>query len=1184
MSGLFDQGQPLEWQHMPLAGRVLIEASAGTGKTHTISLIYLRLIVEQGLAAEKIVVATFTEAAAQELLERLRAQLVLAEQLLHANAADVKEEARALQQWLRDLCADEAEEQRILRRIRLARADIDRAPIATIHALCQHIQRDFPLESGASFAAGGLVDEGELLRECLEDFWRRRYLGASVPAAEAQFVLPDGPAGLLEDLRRMLGNDATVLRPETDGTERLLEALGAPAHVAELRRWVDDRTLYAPRRTALRTRFVEIADALDSGTGVDGILTAPTAACLEADKIGDQLSESGRARLADSLLLETLRQIRGALLSRSDRIRGIVLADALAFCRDEIPRRARRRDAQTFAMLIDNTHARVAIDDILADRLFEAFPAALIDEFQDTDRKQFGIFDRIYRDAGGQPRGLLTMIGDPKQAIFAFRGGDVAAYLYARAQTEQRFSLEHNFRSTSELVRACNSLYARTDGGFDDARIRYQEVQSAAKANAEPYAIGGRTVARPFFLHRVRTTDAGGGALSAAKGEEAALKDCADRIVELLNDRTHTIGGRPVVPGDVAVLMPTNAQIATMRKYLAGRGVPCVGSGRGSVFNTDIAREFELVVYAVLNAEDERSVRAALCTRLLGADLDDVRCWRDDGAAFERELERFADWRAQVQASGIAALIPAVLAQRGAALLASGDGERMITDLRHIGELLAEEDGGAHALDGALARLQALRNDESEPSGESEARRLRIESDAARVQLLTIHAAKGQQFPIVFLPLAWRRPNVQRSTRILRFHDREGRAYFDLGSPDFDANRARDAEEERQERLRLLYVALTRAMYALHVYCIDPAAESPDADGVSAIGLLLRSAQNRLRTAGNDSLAGLAGGLDGVALVEPFSGTFARHAPSTPSAVPRAPRTPLPAVRPFVWLHSFSGILRNTPALGVAPAAADENDPPPDTDNDATAAGTGDDPLLIAIDEWRGRRFGNAAHRVLEVAEPGPVWPQQRELLRREFLREALAGSNLEPVGRLFDRVRASDLGDGVRLIDIAADARISEFEFQFPVNGVALTALRTLCDRHGCAGLLPITLSQARLNGMLTGFADLIFFHHGRYHVLDYKTNRLGTRRSDYAATALDAAMAAHHYPLQAFLYTLALHRYLRHRVAGYAPDTHLGDSWYLFLRGVGLQPGLGVWRRRWPAALIEEASAIFAGREAAA
>jgi exodeoxyribonuclease V beta subunit len=1195
---------PLDWQRMPLGARVLIEASAGTGKTFTIGLIYLRLLLECELRVEQILVATFTDAAAQELRERLRRRLVEAEHCLQRRGAeggdaDVQQvapaDADSLAAWLATNFADAETARRALRRIQLARADIDRAPIATIHALCQRIQRDYPLESGAAFAVDKLVDETELLRECVEDFWRRRYLTGTVDAREAQAVLSGGPEGLLRDLHAMLASDATAVA--ADGLaemDRQIELLRNTNDLAELRRLAADKCLYASRKTALSARLTAVADILENGQDIEDALTAKLDKVFDVGAIEEQQAADAPQRLRTLPLIVRLLRLRDLLKTRDVFARGTALAAALAYCREELPRRAQRRNAQTYSMLIDGVYARLCsadADATLAERLFEAFPAALIDEFQDTDQRQFAIFDRIYRDHAGNLRGTLAMIGDPKQAIFGFRGGDIAAYLRASTQATQRFSLAVNHRSSSVLVGALNALYGHTDGGFDDARIRYRQVQADGKCDEKPYARDGIAVATPLTIHRFRddATIKGLGEL-----ETLALQDCAERIVELLNDPAQTIAGTRVAPGDIAVLLPTNKHIAALRELLVARRVPCVSSGRGSVFDGDVARELELILYAVLNADDDRAVRGALSTRLLGARFADIVAWQDDTQAFERELERFAAWRDLVHTRGVLALIEAVLEHRAASLLATPEGERVVTNLRHLGELLAEQESAQHGLDGLYAWFAAIRREGGEGGDAADARQLRLESDAARVSVLTVHKSKGLQFPIVFLPLVWRISDRsgQRAPKALRFHDDAGHTCIDLGSANFVSYRARHFREDLQERLRLLYVALTRAVYAVHVYWVDRdvrADDDADAWKLPAIDVLIRQAQQSLGLPpGEAALDALAQKLGGVAVAVAFSGTRADFVAVAAPDTPRAARKPLPALRPFQWLHSFSALTRHMVASGAEPAAADEADDGSDAVLEMLDD-TSEDPHLLALDTWRGRRFGNAVHKVLEQAAPGNVWPQQRALLAAQLLAEAVrattesGGDPLESVGQMIDRVRQTDLGDGLRLADLAADARVAEFEFQFPVH-VGVAQLRALCAAHGCANAVPAHLSVPVLNGMLTGFADLIFLHAGRYHVLDYKTNRLGTRASDYRGAALDAAMAAHNYDLQALLYSVALHRYLRQRLDGYTHERHLGESWYLFLRAVGLQRGLGVCRRRWPPALILALDHAFAGVEGVA
>ncbi|HZY33747.1 MAG TPA: UvrD-helicase domain-containing protein, partial [Rhodanobacter sp.] len=1097
-----------------------------------------------------------------------------------------------LESWLAALCPDEDGIRRALRRIQLARTDLDRAPVSTIHALCQRIQRDYPLESGAAFANDKLFDEQQLMRECVEDFWRRRYLVGSVDPREAELLLKDGPEGLLRDLGGLANNaDARIEAGGLAELERRLATLRTPDSITELQRLAGDKTLYAPRKSALSNRLDKIARALQDDDE-EQLATALDDA-FDPEQVLAQEAPASAGTLNAHPLIEALQALRPLLQLRTTFTRGAVLAEAAQTCREEMPRRARQRHVMTFSMLIDAVYQRLCgeqADDVLADRLYEAFPVALIDEFQDTDQRQFAIFERIYRE-----RGTLVMIGDPKQAIYSFRGGDIAAYLRASEQASQRFSLGTNHRSSRALVEALNAWYGHTEGGFGQPQIRYQQVAPAGKVDEKPYVVNDETVAQPLVLHPFRgdAVDKKGNPLKALGELEAlALDDCANRIAELLNDPQQQIGGQRVNPGDIAVLLSTNNQIVALRTRLVARGVPCVGSGRGNIFAGAVARELELILYAVLHPDDDQAVRGALATTLLGATLEQFRTWQDQPAAFERELERFDAWRDLVRTRGVLALIEALLAARATALLALPEGERVLTDLRHLGELLAAEEAARQGLDGLYAWLLEMRQEGSDGDAEAaDERQLRIESDARRVQLLTIHASKGLEFPIVFLPLVWRigSRNGSYAPKLLRYHDASGRRCVDLGSMDFVEHRGRHFREELEERLRLLYVALTRAVHAVHVYWVDrgplPGGEA-QAWEWAAIDLLIGQAQRRLALPeGEASLDRLAAALGGMQLSPPFAEAFSRYRAPVELAAPRATQAPLPQLRPFQWLHSFSGLTRYAAAAVVIDddgiEASDSAEPP---------AETAEDSRLLALYPLRGPRFGDAVHHVLELAQPGPVWPAQRQLLYSQLAAQAIKANGpapdeaLERVGRMIDRVRQADLGDGLRLVDLPTGQRITEFEFQFPVQRVPLSRLRRICAAHGHADTVPASLDATTLNGMLIGFADLICSWDGRFHVLDYKTNWLGAHLHDYQGDSLDAAMAVHHYPLQALLYTVALHRYLGQRLDGYTAEHQLGDSWYLFVRAIGLAPGLGVWRRRWPVALIEALDDAFAGIQEAA
>jgi exodeoxyribonuclease V beta subunit len=306
--------------------------------------------------------------------------------------------------------------------------------------------------------------------------------------------------------------------------------------------------------------------------------------------------------------------------------------------------------------------------------------------------------------------------------------------------------------------------------------------------------------------------------------------------------------------------------------------------------------------------------------------------------------------------------------------------------------------------------------------------------------------------------------------------------------------------------------------------------------------------------------------------------TFAQTLPTTRRSVHA-----LPALRPFFWSHSFSSITRHRVLDSLESAVSDETEATTPLDDAMSPESA--HPALLALDAWRGKEFGVAVHALLEAHRGDAPTPQDidRQMRKSGVRAEGDAAAATAALAAMLERVRESDLGDGLHLAQLRDEDCIVEFGFQLPV-AASVSALRGACARHGAADVWPERIATPALNGMLNGFADLIFAHAGRYHVLDYKTNHLGEHLSDYTGASLDAAMAVHDYPLQALLYTVALHRYLRRRLRDYSPERHLGDGVYLFLRGVGLAPGVGVWRRRWPAALIVALDEAFAGAEVAA
>jgi exodeoxyribonuclease V beta subunit len=661
------------WTQLPLddGGRSLIEASAGTGKTWVISVLYLRLLLEQPLGPRQIIVTTFTDAAAQELRERIRTRLLWAERLARNGPARAIAPAGAddaaewlTSRWHRDsgdgfaagaITAD-------LNRLRLALADLDQAPIGTLHSLCRRILADHPFESGSPFAFGTPVPPDAINAELADDLWRR--LGQSAGAMPDEdrmwWKAGEGRSELDKYLRIVLAPGVGVQTTDLGPIDELMK----PANAQVLRKWIGDGSQFKRATSKLRSRLEALARFIENG---DRAAEPPKDL---ADALADPLDKHRRdhalAAVRDSEALAIARHAAVLLPALGSALR----SRALARYRDELRAQRRRRliesGAMTFDELIERVHdALLRNGDALADRLFAAWPVALIDEFQDTDAQQYAILDRIYRAAQGNPRGRLVMIGDPKQAIYRFRGGDIDTYLEARETATSTLALAVNHRSSRQYVTALNSFYARAGVRLSsDAthQIQYMPVRQSDRRDGSPYAVDGVVCKQPLQFHYWDAAEVPAGSNERI---EAALDACANHIVELLSGR-HAIGSQHVQPGDIAVLLPTGRQIAVLRTRLRARGVPCVSTAWSSVFESPWARELQVILYAALHPRDDGAVRAALATWLGGADYQQLRLLREQPDVWQRETEVFARLDGLWQSRGVLALIQQLTANAAA--------------------------------------------------------------------------------------------------------------------------------------------------------------------------------------------------------------------------------------------------------------------------------------------------------------------------------------------------------------------------------------------------------------------------------------------------------------------------------------------------------------------------------------
>ncbi len=858
------------------------------------------------------------------------------------------------------------------------------------------------------------------------------------------------------------------------------------------------------------------------------------------------------------------------------------------------------------AVLTDPEHGEAACR-----RIGSRFRVVLIDEFQDTDPLQWEILRSAFHR-----RTTLVLVGDPKQAIYAFRGAEVLSYLGAMEFADGHQELVCNWRSDGNLLAALDHLYG--GAALGDPRIVAHPVEAAQPASR----IAGAAPLRLRHLPRTGAGPCGASGFPKAQAlQERVARDVAADVAALLGgDVTVDLGAgrRPVEPGDVAVLVRTNAQVALVHGALTGAGIPAVLAGGTSVFATPAAREWLRVLQALEQPHRPDRVRLAALTSLMGRTAEDVDTRGDELVAAIGTLLRELD--VVFERSGFAALFErlAAFCDLEPRLLGWPGGERELTDLRHLAQLL-DETASAEAL-GVTALTRWLTERIAEAGTARADRSRRLDSDAAAVQVLTVHASKGLEFPVVYVPFAWESGVRSKPDRLL-LHDDDGRRVLDVGgegSAGYGERRRRHDEEVAGEELRLLYVALTRARCHLVLWW---------APGYSTSGAPL----HRMlfgRVPGTSEIAHKARVPEDPIVAQQLTGWAGRAAGTVSvEAVGSAPIPAVTWVRPHetvveleaarfdrelddAWRRTsytaLTAAAHEGPGAGAEaeqPAKTDEPEEPPLLPADAA-----DDGIASPMNPLPGGAvFGTLVHAVLEVVDTAAA-DLGAELLRccRDTVAEQFSDVDPEELAEALLPVLRTPLAGGAgTLADIAPADRLAELDFELPLAGgddpvattVTLDGVARLLRAHLPAGdpfasyadLVGI-LEPTPLRGYLTGSIDSVLRIHGtepRFVIVDYKTNRLGPEElttAHYTRDRMAEEMLRAHYPMQALLYAVALHRYLRWRLPGYDPAVHLGGVQYLFVRGMvgpDTPAGCGVFDWAPPPALVAELSDLLAGKE---
>ncbi|TDV39066.1 DNA helicase/exodeoxyribonuclease V beta subunit [Paraburkholderia caballeronis] len=1250
--------------HFPLHGSRLIEASAGTGKTFTIAMLYVRLVLGHGVGRDDaralmppdILVVTFTDAATKELRERIRARLVEAAGYFRAAADDVPSLAPG-EDLLHDLRGTYAEEAWPLcaRRLVDAAEWMDEAAVSTIHGWCNRMLSEHAFDSDSLFSQTLETDQSDLRAEVVRDYWRTFLAPLDALSAAEVREWFESPAQLQFAIRGLVG-----LADRLDEAPEPADALNAArarqrAHFQELKQdwpvWIDEvKTLLDEARAKKRFDARKL-NVRNCETWIDKLRVWANDPDLECPDLDDK--SAAWARLTPAGLKEiwtdgeppdhpafvAMETLREKLAARPHAYH-----DLLRHAARWVARRFDEEEARRSQMGFDDllTRLRAALKKPngarLAQIIRDQYPVALIDEFQDTDPIQYDIFDAVYRIEDNDPSTAIVLIGDPKQAIYAFRGADIYTYLAARRACEGRlYTLKKNFRSTRAMVATVNRCFdaaeQRPEGSgaflFRAADGRDNSLPFVpADAHGRRDALRAAGDALPALTVWWLPPAQDGKPLSKEAYFSAMAASCATEMVRLLNlGQTGNAGFAgergvaPLLPSDIAVLVNNRDEAHAIRRALAERGVRSVYlSDRDSVFATPQADEIKYWLAACAEPDDGRLVRTALATPTLGLDWRALEALGHDEIAWEARVLQFRAYRDCWRRQGVLPMLRRLLndfhvPQRllGHAAGAAVDGERALTNLLHLAELLQQAStqlDGEHAL---IRHLDEQRGDAGAAGGD--AAQLRLESDAGLVQVVTIHKSKGLEYPLVFLPFACAYRAARPDDMPLKWHDDEGTLHVTLGG-DPDALRVAD-RERLGEDLRKLYVALTRARYATWVGFAPVAGVEH-----SAFGYLVGGGA---ALAGDDAvtqLDALRGGCDDMLIAPappPAADAFATRGPAPTRGAARTLSRP---VREHWWIASYSSLGKDGGTIGTigtmgavgggaSDANADSARDAPDTRSEDVFLElleaqtvqddeTDDDygaPVVPSAETVhgfeRGADAGSFLHELMEWAanEGFATIANEPQRLRDTVARRC----NLRGWARWIDTLtewllhlvreplRLPPLdGEPVRPIALGAlGSYMAEMEFWVAAHRVDTRELDALVTDYTLDGAARPALDPNLLNGMLKGFIDLVFEHDGRYYVVDYKSNWLGPDDAAYTPAKMRAQILHSRYELQYVLYLFALHRLLKVRVPDYDYDAHVGGAVYVFLRGAR-SPGQGLHVERPPRELIEQLDELFARDEA--
>jgi exodeoxyribonuclease V beta subunit len=1206
-----------------LSGKHLIEASAGTGKTYNITRIYLRLLLERELTVEQILLMTFTKDATQELRGRIDSTIREALTNWHQLCIDDPFFAK-LDDYIEANKGDFLLKREFL--LKRALLFLDEAAIFTIHGFCQRVLNQYAFTSGLPFNANMAANSSEITLQVCQDWYR-----TLAKTDEASFVMLNSfwptPESFLSSFSKAIGHTSELSVVDVDSiTEEFISLARIAKHALESNTDLFENALIQVKKgseqAVRRSELALLISWLERVINQELLLTElahDTAKMPDAFIDGKRYA---RSKFKTELLeaFDSIKQVKEQAKKIANHINKAkayaIVKSAIYTIREQVIEQKQVLNLLDFDDLINtlanclnpvsinpsftheenlNQESLPSQENQLAKQLLAQYPVALIDEFQDTDPKQFGILQAIYYgNAAKKAKSGLFLIGDPKQAIYGFRGGDIFAYLNARSGCDHHWLMDTNWRSTPEMIAGYNQLFTKAvnESVSDEQMIKDQQsvfgfgipysAVFAGKESKNSLTVSNDCDKALQFIHFSGSDDESGEqGEKVSQSSRALLANwCANEIISLL---ATNVDKSRVKPKDIAILVRDGAEARDIKQALQQAGLDSVFlSDRANLLHSQQAKQLLCLLKGVLFPENERLFVAALSCGLLGYDAQKLHHLQQDEIAYQGLKFAFIEYRSQWQRQGFITMAINLMHQHLSVPQQGKD--RCLTNLLHLFEILQ---AASVRLSQGQELLHWFEQQCHLETNDVEAE-LRLESDGDLIRLITQHGSKGLEYPYVFIPFSCRHKDPlkfgNKSVSYLEYHNEQGKLCLSLDGSK-EAKKAM-SDEAYAESIRLLYVAITRAESRCYVmtcafdqYHLSPLGKTlqlqesdciltplrqlkenaPEAIGLREVSFDCSTTVVEPQLALNSVKEGGKGCDDKNTGVAIFIGNIERN----------------------WWLSSFSALSRNIRHAGVSN---------PDRDIDAVNQQKDDsnNNSQICFELVKGAHTGNLLHDILEHTDfTDPNWQEsiEKPLLKFGELTRTSNELSTNSSGHLgfgeedlinwLEQVldapffQRNDEGDNegigseqlISLSDISFDKTLRESEFYFPMQGQGTNALADLLTDHRntakrddtAISRFPVMLpNYKKLSGMMHGFIDLIFEHQGKYYLCDYKSSHLGNNYQDYQDQALLDNVEKNYYDLQYLIYSLALHRYLKQTLVDYDVDQHFGGVYYFYLRGM--------------------------------